>query len=148
MIFIDFDVWWSNNVNLTPENKDDSISLISNLINGFHPRVDNEQDIFIYSLCNKTLSMLNFYIDFKNKRKSSIKPMFLLLHIPKAKESLPNIQNIVFEIYVFLSFVSDLEIVILNKNHYEDQIELIKSIKDTYKFFKGNNMNAYHNMNI
>lgn len=116
--------------------KNDSISLASNLINGVHPKLVKEQDIFIYSLCDKSLALLDYYVDFESKWKSSIKPIFLLLHIPKSKEKLPNLEKIIFEIYSFLTIISDIEVVVLNKNYYEDQFSLMRNIKEIINSFK------------
>lgn len=66
--------------------------------------------------------MLNFNADFADKQKAAIKPIFLLLHVPKEKESLPNIQTILFEIYAFLSFISDIRVAILDKAYDNSQI--------------------------
>lgn len=80
------------------------------------------KEIFVYALCDRTLSMLNLEIDFENKDKAAIKPIFLLLHVPEEKENIPNIRRILYEIYSFLSLISDIRIVILDKANYNSQI--------------------------
>lgn len=95
------------------------------------PTFDDSQEnneIFVYALCEKSLLMLNYLIDFNSAEKGSIKPIFLLLHIPKSKSNLTSIRMIVTQIYSFLCTICDLEITILNKNFYLSQIELIRNI--------------------
>ncbi|KAK8889507.1 hypothetical protein M9Y10_034256 [Tritrichomonas musculus] len=101
--------------------ENDLISLNSNLISHSYPNL-NENEIFVYVLCGRTLSMLNFEIDYSDKDKSSIKPIFLLLHVPKEKENLPNIKRIIIQIYTFFSLISDLRITILNKMFFQMQM--------------------------
>lgn len=90
----------------------------------------DQDQIFIYAICDKSVSNLNFIIDFSDKMKSAIKPIFLLLHLPKNKQKLPNISVIVSQIFLFLSFICDLKIVVLNKKKLIDQIEFIKCIQN------------------
>lgn len=106
----------------------DIIDICSNLIKNLYPNLSLEEDIFVYALCDKSLAMLNYVIDFTDTLKASIKPIFLLLHIPKKKENLSNIQTIIVQIYSFLSSVCNLQVVVLNKKHYLDQINLLKTI--------------------
>ena len=47
----------------------------------------------------------------------------------------PNIKTIIIQIYTFLSFISDLHIIILDKNYYLDQIEIKERIKDIFRWF-------------
>ena len=48
--------------------ENDLISLNSNLISHSYPNL-NENEIFVYVLCGRTLSMLNFEIDYSDKDK-------------------------------------------------------------------------------
>ena len=111
--------------------EEDSKSIISNMINGLFPNLEDEEQIFVYAFCDRTLSMLNYSIDFTNK--NSIKPIFLLLHVPKSKENIPNIEIIVTQMYAFLSLISNLKIIILDKNHYVNQIQFIENIFNIIK---------------
>ena len=115
----------------------DLISINSKLIDTLYPPLDddNKDDIYVYALSERNLCSLNYAVDMKNKKKSNIRPIFLLLHIPKGKENHPDIQRIVVSIYSFLSFISDFEIVLLNGKDYRNQfemIELISSIQKSY----------------
>ena len=40
-----------------------------------YPNLDQDQ-IFIYAICDKSVSNLSFIIDFSDKMKSAIKPIF------------------------------------------------------------------------
>ena len=124
----------------TNSNEEDLISINSNIINGSYPYLDDE-NIYVYALCSKSLSVLSFYVDFLSKEKSSIKPIFLLLHVPKNKRKLHNIKLIIYQIYAFLSFISDIEIVVLNKSYYNDQIELIRTVHNIKNSFQKLNEN-------
>lgn len=94
-------------------------------------------EIFVYALCDKPLSMLNYEVDFNDKRKSSIKPIFLLLHVPKEKEKHPNIKTIIIQIYTFLSLICDIRIAVLDKYFYEIQVQnalqILKLIDENIK---------------
>lgn len=107
--------------------EDDLISINCNLINGLYPKLDDD-NIFVYAFCDRALSMLNYTVDFINREKASIKPLFLLVHVPEEKRNLHNIDSILIHIYSFLSLISDLEIVVLNKNHFVEQIKFIETI--------------------
>lgn len=67
-------------------------------------------------------------MDYSDKVKASIKPLFLLLHVPESKENNPKIKIIVHQIYSFLSLICDIKIMILNQNYYNEQIEFMKNI--------------------
>lgn len=119
--------------------EDDLIALNSKLINTAFPDLDfDSDDIFVYPLCDRSLTMLNFYVDFNNNEKASIKPIFLLLHIPKNFENHPKLRLIVTQMYSFLSTVCDLEVTILNRNLYLEQVKYIKSIININECFELN----------
>ncbi|KAK8849332.1 hypothetical protein M9Y10_018704 [Tritrichomonas musculus] len=101
-------------------NENDSISLLSKLIICRPPQIDDDEDdqIFVYALSGKYSY---------NKSKD---PVFLLLHVPRSKENQSSLFIILFQIYVFLSYISNLSICILDKNYYIKQIETIKIIDD------------------
>lgn len=62
------------------------------------------------------------------------KPIFLYLHIPEEKNNLANLITIVFQMYVFLAYVSDINIILLQHEAFiDDQIEFIESIKNIIK---------------
>lgn len=88
----------------------------------------DQKEIFVYALCDRSLSMLNYEVDFIDKEKAAIKPIFLLLHVPEEKENLPNIRSILFQIYSFLSLVSDIRVVILDKTCYNSQIKNMSTL--------------------
>lgn len=52
----------------------------------------------------------------------------LFLHVPESLQNLPNLKDIVFQIYFFLSFISDLNIVILDEVKCIEQIKIIRKI--------------------
>ncbi|KAK8876539.1 hypothetical protein M9Y10_006756 [Tritrichomonas musculus] len=109
--------------------EEDAISVNSNFINSLYPNLNLSKDeIFIYALCDKSLLSLNFKMDYSDKVKASIKPLFLLLHVPESKENNPKIKIIVHQIYSFLSLICDIKIMILNQNYYNEQIEFMKNI--------------------
>ena len=49
--------------------------------------------------------------------KNVKRPIYLLLHVPKSKEELPNLKIIIFQIYLFLSAMSDVQIIVLNQKY-------------------------------
>ena len=109
--------------------KEDVISVNSNYINGLYPNLNLSKDeIFIYALCDKSLLSLNNKMDYSDKVKASIKPLFLLHHVPESKENNPKIKIIVYQIYSFLSLICDIKIMILNQNYNNEQIEFMKNI--------------------
>ena len=104
----------------------DVITINSKFINCLYPNFDdeneeeeNDKQIFVYSFCDNTLTMLNYVVDFNGKNKASIKPIFLSLHISKNKENLPNLDIIITQIYSFLFAICDLSIVVLDMNYYK-----------------------------
>ena len=109
-------------------NENESIAVNSKLINNIYPDLDDD-NIYVYGLCDKNLALLGYNIQIKEEF-SNIKPILLLLHVPKSKQKMKNIKSIILKIYYFLSIISDIEVVILNKHHYMDQIDLIKKINN------------------
>lgn len=68
----------------------DSITMISKLIDDSYPKIDeNDDQIFVYRFCDKSLSNLNSNLGFRDETKDLTKPLFLLLHVPKSKQNLP-----------------------------------------------------------
>ena len=104
--------------------EEDIISVNSNFINSLYPNLNLSNEIFIYALCDKSLLSLNFKMDYSDKVKASIKPIFLLLHVPKSKENNPKIKIIVYQIYSFLSLICDIEfmknIIKINKQYQKE----------------------------
>lgn len=60
------------------------------------------------------------------------RPFFLQLHIPNDYEKLiskeDNIKTIIYKIYCFLLIISDINVIVLNKSFYQEQIDLIKTL--------------------
>ena len=52
------------------------------------------------------------------------KPIILLVHVPESKIEIPNRIFIIYQIYFFLSIICDISVVVLNKEHYTDQISI------------------------
>ncbi|KAK8887857.1 hypothetical protein M9Y10_038916 [Tritrichomonas musculus] len=103
--------------------ENDSVSLCSNFTENSYPNIFNEYDdqIYVYALCG--------YLLFKDNEV--IKPIFLNLHVPKKKMTPLNQSDIMLiasKIYSFLSFICDIEIVILNENHFKDQVDFVKTL--------------------
>ncbi|KAK8840710.1 hypothetical protein M9Y10_030486 [Tritrichomonas musculus] len=124
--------------------EEDLISIMSNFITSPYPKLDLEskRKIFVYAFSDKTLDQLDPITkseedddDFQSKKKL-IKPIFLLFHVPKEMEDRPDLQKIVFQIYCYLSVISDLEIVVLDNCHYLDQIDFMKSMKEVFQLIK------------
>lgn len=120
--------------------ENDSVSVVSKFIKHVFPDLDeneNKEQIFVYGICDKSLSHFDYYIeqtdnDTNQKQLSQNKPIFLLVHVPKTKQNHPNIKKILLQIYSFLSYICDIEIVILDKKYYTDQIELISKLNNLY----------------
>ena len=109
--------------------KEEDLKLInSHFIIGQHPKVEDEEQIFVYALCEKNLAMLHIKMDFENQEKFSIKPIFLILHVPESKLKIPNLSTIIFQIYLYLSCISDLAFVLLNEKTIVEQISYFGSI--------------------
>lgn len=108
---------------------ENDVQLISSeMINSKLPIFD-DQNIYVYALCDKQLKYFQYYINDSQKYPNCY-PIFLSLHVPKEKQNLPNISEIVFSIYFYLSIICDINIIILNKEHYNDQIHLAKCLCD------------------
>lgn len=114
--------------------ENDLISLNSKLLLNLYPDLDDEY-IYVYALCDKSISLLDYNINLQEEM-GFIKPIFLLLHVPESKKHMDNIKAIIYKIYYFLSIVCDIEIDILNKEYYIDQINLIKSIENIKRSYK------------
>lgn len=110
------------------------IELTSKLINYLHPNLD-EDEIYVYGLCDRNLSLLEYNV-FLTQEKSQVKPILLFLHVPQRKRNIGNIRTILLKIHCFLSLICDVEVVVLNKDHYNDQIDFltkINNIKSSYQ---------------
>lgn len=105
--------------------ENDSKSVISQLISGSFPDLNDQ--IFVYAIRNKNFSQIIDY-SFSNLNFSNKVPVFLLLHVPKSMETMPNISTIIIQIYSFLSMFVDFEVVVLNNNRFSDQLEMTKLI--------------------
>ena len=99
-----------------------NIAINLKLLIGEYPDLDDDQ-IYIYGLGDRSFSS-------NIETNQMIKPIFLLLHVPEKMKKLPNISTIIFQIYSFLCFICDIEIVVLNKNYYNDQIDIVKKINN------------------
>lgn len=112
-------------------NENEEISMCSQFIDGLFPELSDDS-IYVYALCDKTLLHLQYNLISKDDKtflkQDNIKPIFLLLHIPPNKRNLPNISTIINQLYVFLSFICDIKIMILNRDNYLSQIELMKDL--------------------
>ena len=106
----------------------DVITLNSKLIFNLYPELD-ETDIYVYGICERSLSLLQYNINLSNELMKN-KPIFLLLHVPENKTNIKNINTILFKIYYFLSIICDVEVIILNKEYYSNQISNINSINN------------------
>lgn len=106
--------------------ENDLITLNSNLSSFNLPDLDDD-NIYIYALLDKPMSLLDYEIISLSLEKN-VKPLFLLLHVPNRE--IKNIKSIIFKIYHFLSTICDVEIVILNKKYYNDQIDMIKKLNN------------------
>ena len=127
-------------------NEDDVKAINSNFIYGKYPKLNDEEQIFVYALSDKNLTILgsNMKNIAINTEKNGIKPIFLLLHIPKSKLNLPNLPIIILQIYIFLFYTSDLVIVIVNEDAFYYQIPLTKfvySISQKYKLANNESLN-------
>ena len=112
--------------------EEDCISIASKLIT--NPNFLDSNQIHVYGFCDKNLPF------FSNDEKIKINPIFLMLHVPESKQSLPDIKKIVFQIYSFLSYVSDIQVVVLNQKYYKCQIDAIESI---HNMFSKDNQEAF-----
>lgn len=113
--------------------EDDLENLVSKLINNSYPNLDDDQ-IYVYGFCDKSLQSIAGDMTL-SEENGTRKPILLILHVPKAKENLPNIKTIIYQISTFLSFICDIEIIVLNKKHYINQINRVievENIKRSY----------------
>lgn len=62
------------------------IDFNSHFIHGLYPTLEKEEQIFVYALCDKTLTMLSMKSDFNDAIKASTTPIFLQVHVAKSKE--------------------------------------------------------------
>ena len=112
------------------------IELNSKLIQYLYPDINEKNDeIFVYALFGKPLSLLKYNINIV-EHDSSKHPIFLLLHVPENKKKMKNIQAIISQIYYFLNIICDIKILILNKEHFTDQIALLKKFNDINNSYK------------
>ena len=108
-------------------NENDLISMNYHFINGKFPDLSSKDKtkIFIYGIVGD-LFFKYLTFDFNDPTDEIIKPLFLLLHVPKEKQNLPDIHRIVFQIYSFLSLKSDVNITLFSfLNHFDDQKQFI-----------------------
>lgn len=108
-------------------------SIVSKLINSNYPEFDqNDKNICVYGFSDRSLPLIKFYPDFEDKDNSNVNPIFLLLHVPPEKQNLEKTATVVAKIYSFLSYISDIQIVVLNKDFYIDQIEMTIGMNNIY----------------
>lgn len=108
----------------------DIITINSKFIKSIYPDLDDD-NIYIYAISDKELSLLHFNLTFSEEKESEkVNPIFLLLHIPKSLKKHEDIKAIIFKIYYFLSIICDIEVVVLNKEHCLEQLDLIKEINN------------------
>lgn len=86
----------------------------------------------MYWFCDRNLPYLNFYVDFNDKGNFEIKPIFLLLHVSRNRQNRPETKKIIFQIYSYLSYICDIQIVVLNQKYYIDQIEITERINNIF----------------
>lgn len=87
------------------------IALNSHIFDDSFPDLNSESEMFIHALFGK---------------EKETKSIFLFLHVPQGKENLPNIQTIIYQIYVFLSAVSNVIISLINvQKNFDNQIKFI-----------------------
>ncbi|KAK8841798.1 hypothetical protein M9Y10_026747 [Tritrichomonas musculus] len=117
--------------------EDDHIKIGSYFINGQFPDFNECKDsIFVYGFCEKSLSKLSFKLDSEDSDK--VKPMFLFLHVPESRRNIPRIKSVITQIYSFLGIISDIKIIVMNKNHYLDQIKYMRQIDQIINNFHEN----------
>lgn len=109
-------------------------NMYSNQLDNFELKSD---EICVFGVCSKDLEELRFENKILNKDKqySKIKPLFLFLYVPENMKSLPNISSIVFQIYIFLSFISNISIILFDINNCSNQIKFVKIIDALYYDF-------------
>ena len=111
------------------------IDFNSDFIHGLYPKLEKEEKIFVYALCDKTWTMLSMKSDFNDAIKASTKPIFLQVHVPKSKEKKkPRIQTILSQINCFLISISSLSIVIMKDHVSQDQVRYYQRILSISKY--------------
>lgn len=110
----------------------DDIKKVSSAVRKNELEFISDDEISLYSFWKETFNIEEYDIDFPN---TITEPMFLYVYIPKSKEKHKNIGAILYQIYTFLFMICDLNIVILNDQHQNMQILLIKEIIDISKFY-------------
>ena len=118
--------------------EEDTTIFASKLLKKKLPDIPDDNSIYIYGICDDNLFDLTLYSK-KIKNKDIFRPIFLFLHMPTKSTSkkIPNIKKIIYQIYIFLSFISDINIIILNPSYAVNQMKLINNIykiKNTYQF--------------
>lgn len=111
-----------------------TIDFNSHFIHGLYPKLEKEDVIFVYALCDKTVTMLSMKSDFNDAIKESTKPIFLYVHVPKSKEKNPRIQTILSQINCFLISISSLSIVIMKDHVSQDQVRYYQRILSISKY--------------
>ena len=112
--------------------KDEKL-IVSKLINITYPEFDqNNKRICVYGFSDRSLPLMKYYPDFEDKGNTNVNPIFLLLHVPPEMQSLEKTATIVAKIYSFLRYISDIQIVVLNKDFFIDQIEMTISMNKIY----------------
>ena len=109
----------------------DVLSMVYKFASIQNPSLDDEQ-ICVYGFCESKIAFFNFEIKLESSNEV---PLFLFLHVPEKKRKMKNIGMIIFRIYFFLSILSDVDVVILNKEYYQQQlstIALINNVKYSY----------------
>ncbi|KAK8844240.1 hypothetical protein M9Y10_024451 [Tritrichomonas musculus] len=103
--------------------EEDILKIMSQITNRNFLRFDDENDqIFVHAILEKELTLNNL----SNNEKKNIMPLYLMLHIPKIKQSLPNLSTIVFQINLYFHFISTLIICVLNEKTFQEQINYMK----------------------
>lgn len=90
---------------------------------------DENDQIFIYALCSKPLSKLSHNIKFRRVMKA----VTLNLHVPERKRNMINISQIISKIYIFLSLMSNIQIIVLNKESCFDQLDFLYNLENLTK---------------
>lgn len=87
------------------------------------------------------ISIYAFCLDSLDDTNTVTNPIFLFLHVPFTKNNYPNIEIIIMKIYLYLFSISNIQIVILDKNRLEQQIITTKVMYEIQKnwIFKSKN---------
>lgn len=132
--------------------ENDIAAIVSKLINGKFPDIDfisedEKEEMFLYLMCERNLSMLNVVPDTKTQLSQEIKPIFAIVHIPENKRNLPNMKTILLKIYSHFYYLCQISIVVLDKDHVYDQIEFIKQVEKISKemaVYKDKSINDFY----